>query len=182
MVAHLVSIGESLEGPLPPEKFLTAASARALFDGDLPLTTLVEARIRGMDDADVDPALDPSRVEKVDKLGSGVANTVFLAKLKDGSEYVFKPEVPGRKGIEPPNLSMDYRPETQVAHLNVATAKAAEHFGLGDLMVKTTVGVLDGQYGTYMEKAPGRPCAEFTKRTEKQPGTFSRTSGMWKQV
>ena len=173
MVAHLVAIGESLEGPLPPEKFLTAASARALFDGDLPLTTLVEARIRGMDDADVDPALDPSRVEKVEKLGSGQANTVYLAKLKDGSEYVFKPEVPGRKGIEPLNLSMDYRPETQVAHLNVATAKAAEHFGLGDLMVKTTVGVLDGQYGTFMEKAPGETCSDFLKRVEKQPGCLT---------
>ncbi len=173
MVTHLIAIGDSLEGPLPPEKFLTAASARALFDGDLPITTLVEARIRGMDDADVDPALDPSRVEKVEKLGSGKANTVYLAKFEDGSEYVFKPEVPGRKAIEPLNLSIDYRPETQIAHLNLATAKAAEHFGLGDVMVKTTVGVLDGQYGTFMEKAPGEACADFTKGDKKQPGCLT---------
>ena len=174
LLTHLVRIGESLEGPLPPEKFLTAASARALFDGDLPFTTLVEARIRGMDDADVDPALDPSRVDNVEPLGSGQANTVYLAKLKDGSQYVFKPEVAGRKGIEPLNLSMDYRPETQVAHLNVATAKAAEHFGLGDVMVKTTVGVLEGQYGTFMEKAPGEACAQFTaNNARKQPGCLT---------
>ena len=172
-VAHLVSIGESLEGPLPPEKFLTASSARALFDGDLPFTTLVEARIRGMDDADVDPALDPSRVQDVEKLGSGQANTVYLATLEDGSQYVFKPEVAGRKGIEPLKLSMDYKPETQVAHLNVATAKAAGHFGLGDVMVKTTVGVLNGQYGTFMEKAPGETCAKFAKGDEKQPGCLT---------
>ena len=161
-VAHLISIMDSREGPMPPEKFLTASSARALFDGELVFTTLVEARIRGMDDADVDPALDQSNLDKFTPLGSGQANTVYVAKLKDGSEHVFKPEAPGRMGMEKLTLSMDYHSQTQVAHLNLATSKVAKHLGLEDMMVKTTVGTMNGQYGIFMEKAPGNPCAEFT--------------------
>ena len=171
-VAHLISIMDSKEGPLPPEKFLTAASARALFDGELVFTTLVEARVRGMDDADVDPALDQSNLDKFDPLGSGNANTVYIAKFKDGSEHVFKPEVPGRMGMETLTLSMDYHSQTQVAHLNVASSKAAKHLGLEDVMVKTTVGSLNGQYGIFMERAPGNPCAEFTSSKTKFPKGF----------
>ena len=172
-VAHLISIMDSKDGPMPPEKFLTASSARALFDGELVFTTLVEARIRGMDDADVDPALDQSNLDKFKPLGSGSANTVYVAKFngKGDSEYVFKPEVPGRMGMSSLTLSMDYHSETQVAHLNLATSKAARHLGLEDVMVKTTVGSLKGQYGIFMEKAPGNPCAEFTSsKTKFQKG------------
>ena len=168
-VAHLLAIMDSKEGPMPPEKFLTASSARALFDGELVFTTLVEARIRGIDDDDVDPALDQSNLDKFKPLGSGQANTVYVAKFKDGSEHVFKPEVPGRMGMEPLSLSMDYHSETQIAHLNIATSKAAKHLGLEDVMVKTTVGSLKGQYGIFMEKAPGNPCAEFTSSKTKFP-------------
>ena len=170
-VAHLLAIMDSKEGPMPAEKFLTASSARALFDGELVFTTLVEARIRGMDDADVDPALDQSNLDKFKPLGSGRANTVYAVKFKGkgDSEYVFKPEVPGRMGMSSLTLSMDYHSETQVAHLNLATSKAAKHLGLEDVMVNTTVGSLKGQYGIFMEKAPGNPCAEFTSSKTKFP-------------
>jgi hypothetical protein len=40
--------------------------------------------------------------------------------------------------------------------------------------VKTSVGVLDGQYGTYMEKAPGETGSQFTaNNARKQPGCLT---------
>ncbi|MBQ7178654.1 MAG: hypothetical protein IJS08_14665 [Victivallales bacterium] len=156
LVQHLLISINRIHEDMSPEKFLSTDSARALLEGRLAFSTIVEARIHGMKDADVNPKLDVSNMVSSKKLGNGVANTVYLVKYKDNSEYVFKPEAAGRLGMETLKLSMDNKPEQQVAELNLATQKTAEALGLEDIMPKTTVGSHNGQYGLFMEKAPGR--------------------------
>ena len=162
-VAHFVQMVDNVSNTLTPEQFLSTSSAQELVKGHLAFSTIVEARIHGMSDADVDPALDDSRLVTSTTLGSGHANTVFLVSYTDGSEYVFKPEAPGRQGMESLTLSQDYRLEQQVAHLNLATQDVARVLGLTDIVPKCSVGVHNGQYGLFMGKAPGVEGIDFVK-------------------
>lgn len=52
-----------------------------------------------------------------------------------------------------------------IAKLNLATMKTAKAFGLDDVVVKTTVGVHDGQSGIFMEKAQGVSAKKFALDT-----------------
>ncbi|MBQ9366198.1 MAG: hypothetical protein IJT83_00340 [Victivallales bacterium] len=160
-VTHLVYCIDHVNKELAPEQFLSTDSVRALMEGNLAFSTIVEARIHGMTDADVNPKLDDSNKISSETLGSGSANTVYLVKYKDGTEYVFKPEAQGRQGVESLLLTKDYKPEQQVAQLNLATQKTAEVLGLEDVMPKSTVGCHNGQYGLFMEKAPGATAKGF---------------------
>ena len=174
MVSHFCQIVNRVNSKLAPEQFLSTSSARALVEGRMDFSTLVEARIHGMDDADVDPALDDSRMTSSETLGSGVSNTVSLVGYEDGSEWVFKPEAPGRQGMSHLSLSKDYKAWQQVAELNLATTDAANALGLGDVVPKCSVGSHKGQYGLFMAKAPGVPGRAFAKG-KKAPETLSRS-------
>ena len=154
-VAHLQAMIMNVFRDLSPEKFLSTTSAQALLEGRFKFTTLVEARVHGMADEDINPALDDSRMRSSTKLGSGAVNTVQLVTYDDGSEFVFKPEAPGRQGMEHIVTSKDYKPELQLAQLNIATQKTADALGLGDIMPQSITGCHKGQFGIFMEKAPG---------------------------
>lgn len=162
--AHLAVMHKSV-GEMKEESFLTGGIALDVFSGKIRPTTLVEARIRGMEDADIDPGLDDANLVEAHKLGSGAANTVYSVSYKNGETYVFKPEAPGRDGME--NLVVGdagaYDDAQQVSQLNIATTKAASALGAEDVMVKTSVGVHNGQYGLFMEKAPGATAADFRR-------------------
>ncbi len=155
-VAHYGQMVASVNRSMAPEQFLTTTSARALLEGRLGFPTLVEARVHGMSGDDVNPDFDDMRPHERTKLDSGINSTVFLVKYTDdGSEWVFKPEAMGRQGIAQMALSKDYVPEEQIAHLNLATKDAAKALGAGDVSTTCSVGVNQGQYGLFMEKAPG---------------------------
>ena len=173
LVAHLLDGIKRVNEDISAEKFLSTDSARELLSGRVIFSTIVEARVHGMADADVDPKLDDSNKVSSEKLGQGNANTVYLVTYKDGSEYVFKPEAPGRLGMETLMLSMDYKPEQQVSELNLATRKTAEALGLEDVMPKTTVGSHNSQYGLFMEKVPGNTASTFTKSSIAPNGGLS---------
>ena len=160
-VAHLVQMVKSVNEKMTPEQFLSTTSARALVEGRLEFPTLVEARVHGMSDADVDPNLDDSCMQSQTPLGSGANSTVYLVKFKDDSEWVFKAEAPGRQGIDGLALSKDYASEEQVAHLNLATQDAAKALGAEDVSTSCSVGAHEGQYGLFMEKAPGVEAHDF---------------------
>ncbi len=140
---------------------MLTGAVRNVFDGRAPVTTLIEARVNGADEAFIDPVADDRNLVSAMTLGRGGENTVRLLKYKDGSERVFKPEVAGRIEVEGMPTLMGIAPEMKLANLNVAAMKTAQAFGLEDVIVKTTVGVHDGQYGVFMEKAPGRDAVEF---------------------
>jgi hypothetical protein len=172
-VEHLAVMARNVQAGVSSEKFLTTTSARALLEGKLQFSTLVEARINGMSDGDVNPELDDSRVVSSAQLGQGMANTVYLVGYSDDSEYVFKPEGPGRTGMERILLTQDYEPQQQVAQLNLATQRTADALGLGDVMPKTSVGCHNGDYGIFMEKAPGVTAEQLASGAKpKTPGTL----------
>ncbi len=162
-VAHFFKMAENVRSGMTPEQFLSTDSARALLEGRLSFPTLVEARLHGMSDADVDPALDDSRAVSTAPLGTGAVNTVHLVTYADGAQYVFKPEAPGRQVMENLTLSKDYAGEQQVAQLNLATQSVANALGLGDAVPKCTVGAHNGEYGLFMEKVSGLDGASFAK-------------------
>ena len=96
-----------------------------------------------------------------------------LVTYGDGKERVFKPESPGRVGMEFLFLSKDYAASQQVANLNLAVQDAAGALDANDVMPKCSVGCHDGQYGLFMEKAPGVDPEEFNAG-KKAPGCLSR--------
>ena len=173
-VEHLAQMVKRVEGGLGQYELLSTTTAQALLVGKIPFSTLVEARVHGMSDDDVDPSLDDSRVVSSERLGSGAANTVYLVKYEDGAEYVFKPESAGRQGMESLSLTKDYKPHQQVAELNIATQKTADALGLGDVVPKSTVGSHKGCYGLFMEKVPGAEARQFASgRAKIAPGKLS---------
>lgn len=134
---------------------LVSGAVRNVFEGKMTLTTLVNARINGLSDNDVDTSFDDRNVRSQDNLGSGALNTVTLVSYNDNTERVFKPDAAGRIPLTNTPLVSEMDITVSIAKLNLATMKTAKAFGLDDVVVKTTVGVHDGQSGIFMEKAPG---------------------------
>lgn len=136
-----------------------SGAVRAVFFGEGSFTTLVESRVHGYADGDIDPALDDRNVVESRQLGSGGFNTVELVTFKDGTKRVFKPEFAGRLAAEnSPILTglvgqLDSRQE--LTRINRAVNRTADALGLGDVMVGTTAGTHNGVFGMYMELAPG---------------------------
>ena len=126
-----------------------------IFSGEGSFTTLVESRVHGYKDGDIDPKLDDRNVIESKELGSGQFNKVDLVTFKDGTKRVFKPEFVGRLGAERIPILTGIPTTQQITNINVAVNRTADALGLGDVMVKTTAGVHNGVFGMYMEAAPG---------------------------
>jgi len=61
------------------------------------------------------------------RFASGQVNTVYQVGYKDGSTYIFKPEAPGRQGLEGLQLSKGSYKDTQlVAQLNMSAQRTAD--------------------------------------------------------
>ena len=166
---HLAAMRKTVDDRADAQ-FLTGKTLDAAFEGRLAVTTLVETRLNGLPDDDADPALDDSNAVSSRALGSGAVNTVYEVRYKDGSTYIFKPEAPGRQALVSLQLSKGaYQDNQLVAQLNMATQRTADAFGLGDVMTKTSVGAHGGQFGLFMEKAPGVEAEQFGKRLKPAP-------------
>ncbi len=161
--AHLDDMFKTIER-MGDEDFMTSKTFLSAFNGELAPSTLVEARVHGMLDEDVDPATDQSNVQGSELLGSGAMNTVIAVKFKNDETKVFKPEAPGRESLTHAVYAKEgYAQNQQIAQLNMASQKTADVLGLNDVMVKTSVGKFNGQYGIFMEKAPGTQTPYFVK-------------------
>ena len=124
--------------------------------GEGSFTTLIESRVHGYNDDEIDMKLDDKNVAESKQLGSGAFNTVDLVTFKDGTKKVFKPEFTGRLASESLSLlSGTLKPTAEITNINLAVNKTADALGLDDVMVKTTPGVHNGTFGLYMDKAPG---------------------------
>lgn len=157
---HLKLMHETA-GNMSNADFLTSDTVRAAFEGKLRFTTVVEARLHGLRDEDVDPKLDDANHVSSVKLGSGSFNTVYEVGYKDGSSFIFKPEASGRQAMENLAIAKGIEETQMVAQLNMASQKTADALGLGDVMVKTTVGSHKGEFGIFMEKARGVEADDF---------------------
>ena len=170
-VFHLELMAKSAKG-MDDSKVLTSGAVRAAFEGNLRFTTLVESRLRGIADGDVDPMLDDINVESSKTLGSGNVNTVCEVTYKNGGKYVFKPESEGRMAFEELYLAKGIEKAQMVAGLNMASQKTAEALGLDDVVVKTSVGSHNGSFGIFMEKAQGSDADGW--RLHYKAGTFPK--------
>ena len=159
-VVHLEQMHRTAES-MGDAQFVTSDTVRAAFEGKLRLTTIVEARLHGLRDDDVNPGLDDVNVVSSEKHGSGSFNTVYEVGYKDGSTFIFKPEAAGRQMFDDQVLAQGTEKAQMVAQLNIASQKTADALGLGDVMVKTAVGTHEGEFGIFMEKAKGVGAAEF---------------------
>ena len=145
----------------------TAGSdVRRVFLGERSLSGVVDATIRGFASDDVDPATDDANVVSSKTLSSGAAGTTYLLTMKDGTEYVFKPELEGRLGLDHLTLSQGgaFNDSQTTARLNLATQDTAKMLGCDDVVVKYSVGNHDGQFGIFMEKARGATGQQFASK------------------
>jgi hypothetical protein len=170
---HLAEMRRTLDAR-DASQFLTGKTLDAAFEGMLAVTTLVETRLSGLPDEDADPALDGSNATHSRPLGSGAVNTVYEVGFKDGSTWIFKPEASGRQALEKLNLSKGaYKNQLLVAQLNMAAQRTADALGLDDVMTKTSVGAHGGEFGLFMEKAPGVEADNFGKPRHPSGGCMS---------
>ncbi len=144
-------------------EFFTGAEAMGVFNGTISVSSIVEARARGLEDSDVNPANEDANITGERQLGAGAAGTVYELTRSDGVKVVFKGETESRTGLA--NLAVgsghSYDIGQETVNLNIAAKNAAKALGMGDLIVDYSVGTHKGVFGFYMEKAKGMTACSF---------------------
>jgi hypothetical protein len=170
-VEKLLSFGKEFNAG-KADKYYVSGAVLDAFRGGTSLTPLLESRVHGYADSDVNTALDDKNVAESKTLGAGNFNTVTLVKARDGSEWVFKPEMAGRLAAPGSTLNDGLAANQEMTRINLAAQQTADVLGLGDVMVKTTAGTHQGQFGMFMEKAPGITGKRFkaTQEPLAEPG------------
>ena len=168
MVDHLEALSARAKNS---REFGGTDAVRSVFFGEGSFTTLIESRVHGYADGDIDPALDDRNVVDSRRLGSGGFNTVNLVTFKDGTKRVFKPEFAGRMAAENSPILTGIDTKQEMTRINRAVNRTADALGLGDVMVKTTAGVHGGVFGMYMEAAPGEEARRLARNAYPVYGT-----------
>ena len=147
---------------------VTKGDVRRMMLGEVSVSSVVEARVRGFKAGDVDPRADDANIVDSKVLGSGQSNSTYMLTTKSGEKLVFKPEVNGRMGLNRMALGNGgaYSDVQNVANLNLATQDTAKALGCEDIVVKNFVGSHNGQFGFFMENAPGFAGSKFAFRKQ----------------
>jgi len=150
---------------LRANKGITNLEAMSLFEGNVSVSSIVEARAHGLEDGDVNPANEDSNIVSEKQLGQGVAGTVYKLTRTDGTSVVFKGETESRTGLAGISAGADgsYADTQKAVNLNISSKIAAKALGTGELIVDYSVGVHKGAFGFYMETAKGVTSAAFRK-------------------
>ena len=148
------------------DRFVTGKEAMSLFEGKLSVSSVVEARARGLDDGDVDPANEDSNIVGDRRLGAGAAGTVFELTRSDGVKVVFKGETESRTGLATicAGCGDAYEQTQQTVNLNIAAKNAADKLGCGHQIVKYSAGAHNGTFGFYMDKASGLTAGSIAQK------------------
>ncbi|MBR4222922.1 MAG: hypothetical protein IKR81_17305 [Victivallales bacterium] len=162
----LINFGKEFNATKPSGNYFVSGAVLDVFKGEMSLSPLLEARVHGYADSDVKLDLDDKNIASSKTLGNGNFNTVTLVTGKDGSEWVFKPELDGRLTAPNSPLSFGVDANQEMTRINLAVQTTADTLGLDDLMVRTTAGTHKGQFGMFMEKAPGITGKQFKAKTE----------------
>lgn len=164
----------------PLEQVMTSQDVVALYDGEVRFSTVLEAHIHNVSTADFDQAFDTSKLVRSRPLGKGSFNTVMGCDFRqqDGTvvQSVFKPELAGRIAMDDMSLSWlgNYGKEQHIYDLNIASYETARVFGLEGNIVKSSLGTYHGDYGLFMEKAPGMsPRSMIVNKDAKQDNGLS---------
>jgi hypothetical protein len=161
---------------------MTANDVRRMFLGEVDISSVVEARARGFKAGDATGEVFDANIKSSSSLGRGAAGSAYLLTTQDGSEFVFKPELEGRIGLDRQAAAHNaYADGQSAANLNFATQETARALGCEDIVVKYSVGTCKGRFGMVMEKAPGVPGADFRKSQNaidvQDPGERRRIKG-----
>ena len=163
IVPTVVDIIRTVQRMHGSDRLFTGAEAMGVFNGTISASSLIEARARGLQDADVDPANEDANIVSDRKLGSGVVGTVYELQRTDGTSVVFKGETESRTGLT--NIAAgggkSYDMAQQTVNLNIATKKAANALGMGGMIVNYSAGTHKGIFGFFMEKAKGFTARAF---------------------
>ena len=149
---------------------IATSDVRRIMLGEVGLSNVVEAKIRGFKPGDVDPSAEAPNIASSKHLGSGAAGKTYLLKTNSGGELVFKPDLDSRIGLDTMVLSAggNYKSSQNTANLNLASQDTAKAFGCEDLVVKYSVGSHDGQFGFFMEKAKGFTGEEILRKKKSE--------------
>ena len=136
---------------------VTSGDVRRIMLGELGVSSVVEATARGFKAGDANSDADDANIVESKPLGAGNAASAYIVTTKGNEQYVFKPELEGRIGLSTLTLGRfgAYSEWQSATNLNLATQDVANMLGCGDLVVKYLVGSHKGQFGMFMEKAPG---------------------------
>ena len=145
---------------------IASSDVRRIMLGEVGLSNVVEARVRGFKAGDVDSAAEESNIVGSRPLGGGVGGKTYLLTTKTGGSLVFKAELDSRLGLDTMTYSIGnaYKDTQKAANLNLATQDTAKALGCADLVVKYSVGSHNGQFGFFMEKAKGFSGGDFAAR------------------
>ena len=145
------------------DRFFTGAEAMAVFKGELSVSSVVEARARGLQDSDVDPANEDANIVSDYHLGTGNGGMVYELTRTDGTSVIFKGETESRTGLQSIAVggANNYDPLQKTINLNFASKKAAEALGMGGMIVNYSAGIHKDVFGFYMEKAQGSSASDF---------------------
>lgn len=146
-------------------EFFTGAEAMGVFNGTISVSSIVEARARGLEDSDVNPANEDANITGERNLGQGAAGSVYELTRSDGVKVVFKGETESRTGLADLAVGSghNYDLGQETVNLNIAAKNAAKALGMGDLIVDYSVGTHKGVFGFYMEKAKGMTACSFVQ-------------------
>ena len=168
-VAHLEELAKKLDAG-PENKVYVSSWVLGAFRGEQTVSSIIEARAHGYSDSDIDARIDDANVDDSFELGSGAFNTVTLLKLKDGTEWVFKPEMPGCLTTSFSSHYHGIAKNMEFTRVNLAVQDTANRLGLNDVMVTTKAGTHKGRFGMFMEKAPGLTGQKYLKANDDKVG------------
>lgn len=157
------------------EEVNTKQLLSTLFTEAFPISSLIECRVNGIRDGDIDLSLCDDNIVSRKAFGQGGINTVYEVTMNDGRVFIFKPECSSRSGLDALELGNGgYQSDANVAALNIAAHDAANFIGLGECIVSAKVGICNGQLGFFMEKASGVDSADF-QTIQKNPAKMKES-------
>ena len=158
----------------------TGEAVRAIVEGRTPFGTMVELFAHGLGPGDIQPqGIDDAHFVSKEFLDAGGLNSVYKVTYRsetgDDKTFVFKSEFAARESLFKSNaISTDYYAASQqMITLNLATQDTADALGIGNMTVRTFGGKCDGEYGMFMEFAPGQSAKAFQSGNT-GPDAFSK--------
>ncbi len=145
---------------------IRAEDYKALLNGTLDFGTVSIAYAYGLNGVHLDTSVRPADITDVRYLGSGGLNTVKLVTYSNTNpqtgkvetkKRVFKPAIESQLGfsILKAGTKGRYSDTQRTIETNIASDYAAKQLGVGNVMAKSSFGVVEGVPGILMEQAPG---------------------------
>ena len=147
---------------------ISGSKVAEAFETSVSMETLVNAALLDIPADQIETRASDDVLKSAKVLGHGAANEVHLCTYRgpDGEDLklVFKPEDAARRGLDTLAAgNLGYRAAARTMQLNVAASQSADMIGCGDVVARSKIGTHDGQFGLFMEAAPGKTAAALRR-------------------